>query len=265
MTQVKWIKLTTSIFDNEKIKFIDGLPDRDTLFVIWIKLIVLAGKTNADGYIFLTEKVPYTDEMLANAFNRPLNTVRLALSTFEKLEMIEVDERGIYLTGWSEYQSADSLEKIREQTRLRVQRHRKKVLPESNATRNVTVTGCNAGEIDREEEKDVLSSDSALPSTTHDNIPFRDIVQLLNERTGKSFRPSSKATRRLIAARWQEGYRPSDFEKAITNMAAKWATDPKMVPYLRPETLFGTKFESYLNADGGRSSRPAGYFYGGEE
>lgn len=78
-------------------------------------------------------------------------------------------------------------------------------------------------------------------------IPYAEIVAALNEAAGTSYRPTSKKTRQLIHARWAEGFRLPDFEAVIATMSAAWLNDPKMAAYLRPETLFGTKFESYLN------------------
>lgn len=78
-------------------------------------------------------------------------------------------------------------------------------------------------------------------------IPYAEIVASLNKAAGTSYRPTSKKTRQLIHARWAEGFRLPDFEAVIGTMSAAWLHDPKMAAYLRPETLFGTKFESYLN------------------
>lgn len=78
-------------------------------------------------------------------------------------------------------------------------------------------------------------------------IPYAEIVAALNEAAATSYRPTSKKTRQLIHARWAEGFRLPDFEAVIDTMSAAWLNDPKMAAYLRPETLFGTKFESYLN------------------
>lgn len=83
-------------------------------------------------------------------------------------------------------------------------------------------------------------------------IPYAEIVVALNEAAGTSYRPTSKKTRQLIHARWAEGFRFPDFEAVIATMSAAWLNDPKMAAYLRPETLFGTKFESYLNRPGPR-------------
>jgi uncharacterized phage protein (TIGR02220 family) len=80
------------------------------------------------------------------------------------------------------------------------------------------------------------------------NIPFSEIVSYLNDRAGKSFRPGTKTTRSHIAARWHEGFALDDFQKVIDSRCAVWKDNPEMAEYLRPETLFGPKFEGYLNA-----------------
>jgi predicted phage replisome organizer len=127
MAEVKWIKITVNMFDDEKIKLIESMPDKDAILIIWIKLLTLAGKINSNGYIFLTENIPYTDEMLATVFNRPLNTVRLALETFKKFGMIDFDDNNIlHITNWDKHQNIEGLEKIREQNRLRKQRQRER-------------------------------------------------------------------------------------------------------------------------------------------
>src|SRR5690625_425464 len=147
MSDVKWIKLSTNMFEDEKIRLIEQMPDADTILIIWVKLLAQAGKTNASGYIYLSENIPYTDEMLATIFDRPVNTVRFALKTFEELEMIEIDENNfIHITNWSKHQSVDKLEKIREQNRIRQQRYRERKKLENNS--NVNVTSRNAIDID---------------------------------------------------------------------------------------------------------------------
>jgi len=156
MADVKWIKLNIDMFDDEKIKIIQSMPEGDAMCVIWIKLLTLAGKTNDKGYVYITDDMPYTDEMLAVIFNKPLNTVRLALDTFTKLGMIDVDSKGIYLLNFDRHQSLDKLEKIKEQTRARVQKHREKA-KQIALVEDVTlhVTQCNAIDIDKDIDKEL--------------------------------------------------------------------------------------------------------------
>ena len=149
MANVKWIKITVDMFDDEKIKIIQSMPEGDALLIVWIKLITLAGKTNDGGYIYIAENMPYTDEMLSVIMNKPLNTIRLALDTFNKLGMVENDVKGIYLVNFEKHQSLDKLAEIREKNRLRVKKFREKE-KQKQLECNVTETLCNAIDIDKE-------------------------------------------------------------------------------------------------------------------
>ncbi|HJG95082.1 MAG TPA: conserved phage C-terminal domain-containing protein [Enterococcus faecalis] len=91
-------------------------------------------------------------------------------------------------------------------------------------------------------ERDIQSSSDEL-----DDIPYKEIIDYLNEKTGSQFRNNTKKTQTLIKARFAEGFNLDDFKKVIDTKAAEWLNDSKMSKFLRPETIFGTKFESYLN------------------
>lgn len=184
MSDIKWIKLSTQMFEDEKIRLIESMPESDTILIIWVKLLSQAGRTNASGYIYLNENIAYTDEMLSTIFNRPLPIVRMALKVFRDFGMIDIDENNfISIENWEKHQNVETLDKIREQTKKRVEKHRKskqKVLPNtaknqpektSNVTSNVTVTNGNAteleldleleleGELDKELDKDLQQQD----------------------------------------------------------------------------------------------------------
>jgi predicted phage replisome organizer len=154
MGNIKWIKINVDMFDDEKIKIIQSMPEGDALLLVWIKLILLAGKTNEGGYIYINENMPYTEDMLSVVMNKPTNVIKLALATFHTLGMIENDEKGIYLINFEKHQSLDKLEQIREQTRLRVARHRAKIKESNNVTLHVTQSNAIEEEIDKEEEKE---------------------------------------------------------------------------------------------------------------
>lgn len=155
MAEIKWIKITTDIFDDEKILLIEALPEADSIIVIWFKLLTLSGKQNNDGVLLINDRIPYTDEMLAAIFRRNVNIVRLAIETFERFGMVEIVNNTITIPNWEKHQNVDGMEKIREQTRQRVAKHREKQLKiGSNVTCNVTVTQCNATEEDKENDKD---------------------------------------------------------------------------------------------------------------
>jgi predicted phage replisome organizer len=165
MADIKWIKLYIDMFDHKKIKFIRKLPEGNDILLCWIMLLASAGKCNMCGYIFLTSDIAYTAEMLADEFDMPINTIRLALDTFNRLNMINQDN-GIYIEGWEEYQNIDGMEKIREQTQKRVAKHR---AIQKALTCNVTVTQSNATELELEleleREKDLESNKTIILSS----------------------------------------------------------------------------------------------------
>ena len=155
MAEVKWIKLCTDVFDDEKIILIESMPEADSIIVIWFKLLCLAGKQNNGGVFMLNDKVLYTDEMLAAIFRRPINVVRLALSTFETFGMVEIINNTYTIPNWEKHQNVDKMAELREQNRKRVAKHREKQkLLGCNVTSNVTVTECNDIEEEREEDKE---------------------------------------------------------------------------------------------------------------
>lgn len=151
MTTVKWIKINVDMFDDEKIKIIQAMPEGDSLLIVWIKLITLAGKTNNGGYVYMSDNIPYTEEMLSTIMNKPLNIIKLALQTFIHLGMIENDERGIYLINFEKHQSLDRMAELKEYNRLAQQKHREKV-----KSQKLSMTGqfCQDIDIDIDKELD---------------------------------------------------------------------------------------------------------------
>ncbi len=154
MSDVKWIKIVTDIFDDEKILLIEQLPDADSVIVIWFKLLCLAGKQNNGGVFIMNNRVPYTLQMLSTIFRRKESIVTLALKTFEEFGMIEIVDCVITIPNWEKIQSISGLDSIREKARLRQAKYREKQLlllntkdkeeeiknknKEGNVTRNVT-------------------------------------------------------------------------------------------------------------------------------
>jgi predicted phage replisome organizer len=94
------------------------MPEADSIIAIWFKLLCMAGKHNNGGVFMLSDKVAYTDEMFATIFRRPLNTVRLALKTFETFGMVEIVNNTYTIPNWSKHQSLDAYEKRKERDRL---------------------------------------------------------------------------------------------------------------------------------------------------
>lgn len=124
MADVKWIKITSDIFDDEKVLMIESMPSADSIIVIWFKLLTFAGKQNNNGVFMMSNRIAYTDEMLASIFRRDINTVRLALNAFEQFGMIEIVDNVITIPNWGKHQSLDAYEKKKARDRERMARKR---------------------------------------------------------------------------------------------------------------------------------------------
>ena len=172
MAKIKWIKTDTDIFNNRKIRQIEMLPEGDTIIIIWMKLLGLAGNINDYGMVYLTKEMPYTDEMLAAEFGRPLPTVRLALATFERFGMIEIIDDIYHISNWEKYQNIEGMERIREQTRKRVAKYREN---QKLLECNVTVTQCNETEKNRKEENRIEEEKE------REKINYQQIVDMYND------------------------------------------------------------------------------------
>ncbi|EAE9673696.1 phage replisome organizer N-terminal domain-containing protein [Listeria monocytogenes] len=175
MSGIQWIKLSVNMFDDEKIKLLEKMPEGNQMLIVWIRLLALAGKTNDKGRIYLNENVPYTEDMLATLFNRDVGIIRVTLHTLQGFGMIQKTENGlIEIENWEKHQNVDGMERVREQTRKRVEKHREAMRQnriasgdskgdkECNVTSSVTVTQSNAIDIDKELDKDININNSDL-------------------------------------------------------------------------------------------------------
>lgn len=228
---VKWIKLSSDIFDNRKIRMIEGMPDGDALVVIWLKLLVLAGNTNDGGYVYFTQDIPYTEQMLSTQFNRPLATIQLALRTFEQFGMIEIIDDMIYVSNWEKYQNADGLDKIREQTRQRVARYREnKRLEQCNVTGNATVTQCNATEKNKKEDIDKTKNN-------REKSPTLDEIKAYVTEKGL----------RMDADAFFDHYEANGWKQSNGNKIKSWQAAARQ--WARRESDFGKKQDSVYTSD----------------
>lgn len=205
MADVKWIKITTDMFDNRKIKHLRRLPDGNNIVLIWVMLLTMAGRCNSNGLIFLTENIPYTPKMLADELDFEENTVRLALEALEQLGMVVTDNGFFYIAGWEEHQNIEGMDKIREQNRLRKQRQREnqKLLTDASRDSHGTVTQCHATDIEEEREEEI----------ERDKIDYKGIVATFNSVcvSFPSVRALSDARKKAIKARLNN-YSVEDFK-----------------------------------------------------
>lgn len=214
MSDVKWIKILTDIFEDEKMVLIDAMPERDSILLIWIKLLCLAGKQNNGGVFMLNEKTPYTDEMLATLLHRPLNTTRLALSVFEQFGMIEIINGTITIPNWEKHQALDAYEKRKEYDRIRKAQKREQaraLIAEKSAecpqTRPILSAECP--HIEREEDKEeryIYNISTLSDADEKKPCPYQKIRELFNS-TCVSFTPITAIEgnrKKTVAARWHK-------------------------------------------------------------
>lgn len=266
MSEIKWIKITTGMFEDDKFDFIYSLPDADAIIIIWIRILTLAGKCNAGGYVMLTEKIAYTEEMLANRFKKPLNTVKLALETFKKLDMIEMDEGAFYISNWEKHQNIDGMEKVREQGRIRKQKEReRKRLAAAEVelleppSQDSHVTGHSAShpihatdidkELDIDKEKEIKNK---RPS-------FDDFWIVYPRRVRKQ--DSVKTWEKVL----KEKANPQDIITAAINYAVYCKQRGTLPDYiLHPPTFLNKeRWKDYLKAEGVSSGEQGPYEFGG--
>ena len=250
--EIKWIKLSTGILDDEKIIAIEDLPDGPSLCWMWIKLLALAGRQNNDGRISLTEEIPYTDTQLAKRFRMPIATVQLGLRIFQQYSMIEIIDDFIYTSNWAKYQSLDGMEKVKEQTRERVQRYRdrkKAAAIESGDTRALPASADpESGE--RQEETKQTAAERR----------FERFWKAYPKKVGKGgaeksfakYKPDDQLTETMIRAieaqkksrQWKEGYIPNpqtwlNQKRWLDEMDEEPLpfTDPPELGYIRDESI----------------------------
>lgn len=247
MANVKWIKIVTDIFDDEKMLMIESLPSADSIMIVWFKLLCLAGKTNNSGVFIFNDKIPYTDEMLSSIFRRDINTVRMALKTFEAFGMVEIVDNVITLPNWSKHQTLDAYERQKERERLKKQKKRAEqralISAKSGDTSGDTSGECHGdvppvereGEKEKEEdkEKDIIEDTTAdkPPTAPAFRVPYESIKDLYNQICVSFPRCTtlSESRKKAISARFKGGYKVADFEtlfrKAEASSFLKGAND----------------------------------------
>ena len=207
MAEVKWIKLSTDLFNNRKIKQIRKLPEGDALIGVWLQIMCLAGEINHGGLIYFSKDIPYTEEMLANEFERPINIIKLAMATFERFGMVDLTDDIICVSNWEKYQSQDKLETIKEYNREKKREYREK---QKEKTLSLTCPG------------------QVLGSPQTDNISISDSSSSSfnkNERKNKYGEHGNVILTDEEYEKLQQRF--PDYEKRIENLSAYMASKGK--------------------------------------
>ena len=192
MSDVKWIKIATDIFDDEKILLLESMPSHDTIIVIWFKLLVLAGKQNNSGVFMLNDRIAYTEEMLATIFRRDVGTVKLALKAFESYGMIEIIDNVITIPNWGKHQTLDKLESKKEYQKNYMRDYREKQKQLSCKTNSKT------------NSKKRKSNSNTNVSSLEEDKEDKDKEEREKDREDKKNTSSAKADVDLILNKWNE-------------------------------------------------------------
>lgn len=204
MADVKWIKITTDIFDDEKILLIESLPDAHAIIVVWFKLLCLAGKQNNSGVFMMSNKIAYTDTMLATIFRMKETTVQFALRTFQEFGMVEIVDGVITIPNWDKHQSLDAYEKKKQRDRLYQQERR--------AAQKLLVAGKSSD----------TSADASSDVAVSEEDKERDIKE-----DKKEIKKSVKETTHTLFERLLPEYIISDFVADKMRLWIKYKTERK--------------------------------------
>lgn len=224
-----WLKLMKDFFTNPKIKKLRKLAGGDTFTIIYLKLQLLS-LDNEGVLIFQGIENTFEEEM-ALTIDEDVENVSVTLNYLISQNLMEVLSKTEYLLTETQclIGSESSVTK-------RVRKHREQKALRCNANETI----CNT-EIDIEKE-----IDKEIDIKKEEKIPYKEIIDCLNKFAKTNYRHTSQVTKDKIKARWNDGFRLNDFETVIKNKCSEWmGTD--MEKYLRPKTLFGNNFESYLN------------------
>ena len=184
MSEVKWIKITTDMFDDEKMVLIESLPDAYAIIVVWFKLLCLAGKQNNGGVFMLNDRIAYTDKMLATIFRMNEATVTMAIRVFEDFGMIETIDNVITIPNWNKHQSLDAYEKKKERDRLYKQKRREeqKLLTQKSSDKSSDSTSDVAvSEKEIDKEIDIYNNNIFITEKSETNkTNYQQIVDKYN-------------------------------------------------------------------------------------
>jgi predicted phage replisome organizer len=176
MADVKWIKITTDIFDDEKILLIESLPDSYAIITVWFKLLCLAGKQNNSGVFMMNNRVAYTDKMLATIFRMKESTVTMALQTFEQFGMVEIIDGVITIPNWGKHQNLDQLESKKEYMRNYMKEYREKQKALTSKDSCKTNSKANVSQADKEEDKDKEKKEKKNNKTYSDDPELNQAI-----------------------------------------------------------------------------------------
>ena len=245
-----WLKLNDNFFEDDTIVWIEEQENGKDYVIFYLKLLLKSLKEEGSLIRYVGEMViPYDNKALAKLTNTKIDTVTVAMKAFIDVGLIrEMDTGELYLTQINEMigTETDSARRVRKHRALSNIANK----PLKALHCNTDVTKCNT-EIEKEIDIELEKESTLSTSKEVDVIPYKEILDYLSKVKGM---PEGyklvEGNKKWIRSRWNEGYQVEDFKKVVDNMSRKWLITKKgqksMTRYLRPETLFGNRFDSYL-------------------
>ena len=235
-----WMKFQRDFFKSLRIKRLRRLAGGDTYTIIYLKLQLLS--IINEGYLEYKGVFDSFAEELAEDIDEDIENIEVTMTYLLSCGLMEqTTENKVFLP----YAAENIGSECGSAKRVRDHREKQKAL-QCNADVTNLLRTCNVEkEIDIEIDKDIEDNTPFAIAEKHDDV--KDILNYLNEKAGTNYRATTDKTRKLIKARMKEGFTVDDFKTVIDKKVTDWKNDPQMNAYLRPETLFGNKFEGYLN------------------
>ena len=224
MADVQWIKLYTSFFDNKKIRMLRKRTEGEKIILFYLFLLTTAGRCNADGEMFFSERKKYNSYILAQEFECTVEFVNMALQILSVLDMVEQTDTSFRILDWEKHQNMEGLEKIRESSRIRSQRYREKRRlegqPQLLPPGDVTVTSRHALEENTEKNIKEQTREENLQRTAPELSS--GVVLVLPLAGGKEF-----PIYRENVDFWQESYPAVDVDQELREMKAWCIANPQ--------------------------------------
>lgn len=261
-----YLRLKENFFDSDEMVILESMPDGYLYTNILLKLYLRSLKN--EGRLMFNDRIPFNPQMLSTITRQPVGVIEKALNIFQELKLIEILDNGaIYMLDIQNFIGKTTTEADRQRE------YQAKIFKEKNLVRNLTgnlreisekstpeieIEKSNRRERVIEENEDIVEQDFIFPDYLSEksiesvkkgnteNYEFRIPIAYLNQKANRNYKFIEKSTK-LVKARFNEGFTLDDFKHVIEVKTDEWINDNNMSKYLRPETLFGTKFEGYLN------------------
>lgn len=240
-----WLKLKKDFFKRHDVKIIEGMENGKDYVLFYLKL--LCESLDHNGNLRFSDTIPYNESMLASITGTNIDVVRSAMKVLVGLNLIEIfDDQTIFMREVEKMTGSETASTIRSRE-CRLRQNEARLLQ-----CNTNATNSNAVATQENRDKSIESITNIYNVGQPDGkcsflSEIKEIVDYLNIKLSTSYKYNSKNTQIHIKARLNEGFTVDDFKKVIDKKSAEWLHNSEMAKFLRPQTLFSPKFESYLN------------------